>query len=70
MTRITTNPIGLQPTAKEKNVAGQERKKNIPNFEEKKLFQHFAILIKIRSTHLLPICYTSDPKKKEIKLWS
>ena len=25
------------------------------NFEEKKLFQHFANLIKIRSTHLLPI---------------
>ena len=34
------------------------------NFEEKKLFQHFANLIKIRSTHLLPIFYTSDPKKK------
>ena len=50
----------------EKNVAGQERKKNIPtwHFEEKKLFQHFANLIKIRSTHLLPIFYTSDPKKK------
>ena len=27
----------------------------IQNFEEKKLFQHFANLIKIRSTHLLPI---------------
>ena len=27
------------------------------NFEEKKLFQHFANLIKIRSTHLLPIFY-------------
>ena len=25
------------------------------NFEEKKLFQHFANPIKIRSTHLLPI---------------
>ena len=50
----------------EKNVVGQERKKNIPtwHFEEKKLFQHFANLIKIRSTHLLPIFYTSDPKKR------
>ena len=28
---------------------------HIHNFEEKKIFQHFAILIKIRSTHLLPI---------------
>ena len=28
---------------------------HIQNFEEKKLFQHFANLIKIRSTHLLPI---------------
>ena len=27
------------------------------NFEEKKLFQHFANLIKIRSTHLLPMFY-------------
>ena len=35
----------------------------IQNFEEKKLFQHFANLIKIRSTHLLPIFYTSDPIK-------
>jgi hypothetical protein len=51
----------------EKNVAGQERKKNIPtwHFEENKLFQHFANLIKIRSTHLLPIFYTSDPKNRE-----
>ena len=28
---------------------------HIQNFEAKKLFQHFANLIKIRSTHLLPI---------------
>ena len=28
---------------------------HIQNFEEKQLFQHFANLIKIRSTHLLPI---------------
>ena len=28
---------------------------HIQNFEEKKLFQHFANLIKIRSTHLFPI---------------
>ena len=28
---------------------------HIQNFEEKKLFQHFANLIKIRSMHLLPI---------------
>ena len=28
---------------------------HIQNFEEKKLFQHFANLIKIRSTRLLPI---------------
>jgi hypothetical protein len=28
---------------------------HIQNFEENKLFQHFANLIKIRSTHLLPI---------------
>ena len=28
---------------------------HIQNFEEKNLFQHFANLIKIRSTHLLPI---------------
>jgi hypothetical protein len=28
---------------------------HIQNFEEKKLFQHFANLIKIRSTHLLSI---------------
>ena len=52
----------------EKNLAGQERKKkysdltfsqynHIQNFEDKKLFQHFANLIKIRSTHLLPIFY-------------
>ena len=49
----------------EKNLAGQEKKiysdltfsqyNHIQNFEEKKLFQHFAKLIKIRSTHLLPI---------------
>ena len=49
----------------EKNLAGQEKKiysdltfsqyNHIQNFEEKKLFQHFANLIKIRSTHLLPI---------------
>ena len=49
----------------EKNLAGQEKKiysdltfsqyNHIQNLEEKKLFQHFAILIKIRSTHLLPI---------------
>ena len=49
----------------EKNLAGQEKKIysdltfsqyiHIQNFEEKKLFQHFANLIKIRSTHLLPI---------------
>jgi hypothetical protein len=49
----------------EKNLAGQEKKiysdlpfsqyKHIQNFEENKLFQHFANLIKIRSTHLLPI---------------
>ena len=30
---------------------------HIQNFEDKKLFQHFANLIKIRSTHLLPIFY-------------
>ena len=28
---------------------------HIQNFEDKPLFQHFANLIKIRSTHLLPI---------------
>jgi hypothetical protein len=49
----------------ENNLAGQERKKNIPttfsqynhiqNVEEKHLFRHFANLIKIRSAHLLPI---------------
>ena len=49
----------------EKKLAGQEKKiysdltfsqyNRIQNFEEKKLFQHFANLIKIRSTHLLPI---------------
>ena len=49
----------------EKNLAGQEKKiysdltfsqyNHIQNFEEKKLFQHFAKLIKIRSTRLLPI---------------
>ena len=54
----------------EKNLAGQEKKiysdsiiiylpfsqyNHIHNFEEKKLFQHFANLIKIRSTRLLPI---------------
>ena len=49
----------------ETNLAGQEKKiysdltfskyNHIQNFEEKKLFQHFANLIKIRSTHLLPI---------------
>ena len=49
----------------EKNLAGQEKKIysdltfsqyiHIQNFEEKNLFQHFANLIKIRSTHLLPI---------------
>ena len=49
----------------EKNLAGQEKKiysdltfsqyNHIQNFEENKLFQHFANLIKIRSTHLLPI---------------
>ena len=48
-----------------KNLAGQEKKiysdltfsqyNHIQNFEEKKIFQHFANLIKIRSTHLLPI---------------
>ena len=47
------------------NLAGQEKKiysdlpfsqyNHIQNFEEKNLFQHFANLIKIRSTHLLPI---------------
>ena len=46
-------------------MAGQEKKiysdltfsqyNHIQNFEEKQLFQHFANLIKIRSTHLLPI---------------
>ena len=30
---------------------------HIQNFEDKQLFQHFANLIKIRSTHLLPIFY-------------
>ena len=49
----------------EKNLAGQEKKiysdltfsqyNHIQNFEEKNLSQHFANLIKIRSTHLLPI---------------
>ena len=49
----------------EKNLAGQEKKiysdltfsqyNHIKKFEEKTLFQHFANLIKIRSTHLLPI---------------
>ena len=49
----------------EKNLVGQEKKiysdltfsqyNHIQNFEEKKLFQHFANLSKIRSTHLLPI---------------
>ena len=48
-----------------KKLARQEKKiysdlpfsqyNHIQNFEEKKLFQHFANLIKIRSTHLLPI---------------
>ena len=47
----------------EKNLAGQEREKNILAWhfhiilKKKKLFQHFANLIKIRSTHLLPIFY-------------
>ena len=62
------------PSLEEKNLAGQEKKiysdltfsqyNHIQNFEEKKLFQHFANLIKIRSTDLLPIFYMSDPKKK------
>ena len=39
-------------------------KKKIWLDRRKKLFQHFANLIKIRSTHLLRIFYTSDPKKK------
>ena len=49
----------------EKNLTGQEKKiysdltfsqyNHIQNFEEKNLFQHFANLIKIRSTHLHPI---------------
>ena len=30
---------------------------HIQNFEKNKLFHHFANLIKIRSTHLLPIFY-------------
>ena len=48
-----------------KNLAGQEKTiysdltfsqyNHIQHFEENKLFQHFANLIKIRSTHLLPI---------------
>ena len=48
----------------EKNLAGQEKKiysdltfsqyNHIQNLEEKQLFQHFANLIKIRYTHLLP----------------
>ena len=47
------------------NLAGQEKKiysdltfsqyNHIQNFEEKQLFQHFANLIKIRTTRLLPI---------------
>ena len=57
------NILILNP--EEKNLAGQEKKiysdltfsqyNHIQNFDEKKLFQHFANLIKIRSTHLLPI---------------
>ena len=49
----------------ENNLAGQEKKiysdltfsqyNHIQNFEEKQLFQHFANLIKIRTTRLLPI---------------
>ena len=48
-----------------KNLAGQEKKiysdltfsqyNHIQNFEDNFFFQHFANLIKIRSTHLLPI---------------
>jgi hypothetical protein len=34
---------------------------HIQNFEEKTLFQHFANLIKIRSTHLLPILDLTMP---------
>ena len=33
------------------------------NFEEKKLFQHFANLIKIRSTHLCRSNYTPAPRR-------
>ena len=59
----------------EKNLAGQEKKiysdltfsqyNHIQNFEEKKIFQHFANLIKIRSTHLLPILDLIIPPKGE-----
>jgi hypothetical protein len=42
---------------------------HIQNFEEKKLFQHFANLIKIRSTHLLPILDLIIPLKQG-ELWS
>ena len=36
---------------------------HIQNFEEKKLFQHFANLIKIRSTRLLPILDLIIPRR-------
>jgi hypothetical protein len=59
------NKIILILNLEETNLAGQEKKiysdltfsqyNHIQNFEEKNLFQHFANLIKIRSTHLLPI---------------
>ena len=39
---------------------------HIQNFEEKKLFQHFANLIKIRSTHLLPILDLIIPPLPEV----
>ena len=39
----------------EKNIFRLSQYNHIQNFEENKLFQHFANLITIRSTHLLPI---------------
>jgi hypothetical protein len=62
----------------ETNLAGQEKKiysdftfsqyNHIKIFEEKTLFQHFANLIKIRSTYLLPILdLIIPPEKKNCK---
>jgi hypothetical protein len=49
------SPIYQQKKRNKTVVIRKSHEKILQNFEEKKLFQHFANLIKIRSTHLLPI---------------